>query len=92
MRYYFQLSDGQVLTFLVDRYGEFVLLKPSFSGHNLILWLAAPALLVVGGVIAWGVVGRNRRRTEVAPLSADEEAELGRLRAEAATVPETPGR
>ncbi len=74
-------SDAQVMTFLVDRYGEFVLLKPSFSGHNLLLWLAAPAVLVAGGLIAWGVVGRNRRRPEPAPLSAEEEAELARLRA-----------
>ena len=74
-------SDAQVLGFLVERYGEFVLLKPSFSGHNLLLWLAAPAVLVAGGLIAWGVVGRNRRRPEVAPLSAEEEAELARLRA-----------
>ena len=74
-------SDAQVMTFLVDRYGEFVLLKPSFSGHNLLLWLAAPAVLIAGGLIAWGVVGRNRRRQEPAPLSAEEEAELARLRA-----------
>ncbi len=85
-------SDAQVLDFLVERYGEFVLLKPSFSGHNLLLWLAAPAVLVTGGLIAWGVVGRNRRRPEPAPLSAEEEAELARLRAGAAVTPETPGR
>ncbi len=81
-------SDAQVLSFLVDRYGEFVLLKPSFSGHTLLLWLAAPAVLVAGGLIAWGVVGRNRRRIEAAPLSAEEEAELARLRSGAATSPE----
>ncbi len=84
-------SDEEVLSFLVDRYGEFVLLKPSFSGHTLLLWLAAPAVLIAGGLIAWGVVGRNRRRPEAAPLSAEEEAELARLRGEA-PAPETPAR
>jgi cytochrome c-type biogenesis protein CcmH len=73
-------SDDEVTAFLVDRYGEFVLLKPSFSGHTLLLWLAAPAVLVAGGLIAWGVVGRNRRRIEAVPLTAEEEAELARLR------------
>lgn len=85
-------SNEQVLSFLVDRYGEFVLLKPSFSGHTLLLWLAAPAVLIAGGLIAWGVVGRNRRRPEAAPLSAEEEAELARLRGGAAGAPETPSR
>ncbi len=84
-------SNEEVLSFLVDRYGEFVLLKPSFSGHTLLLWLAAPAVLIAGGLIAWGVVGRNRRRPEAAPLSAEEEAELARLRGEA-SAPETPAR
>jgi len=73
-------SDPQVIAYLVDRYGEFVLLKPSFTGHTLLLWLAAPAVLITGGLIAWGVVGRNRRRPEVAPLTAEEEAVLDRLR------------
>ena len=33
-------SDAQVLEFLTSRYGEFVLLKPSLSWHNALLWLA----------------------------------------------------
>src|SRR4051795_13590027 len=37
-------SDQQVRDFLVQRYGEFVLLKPTFSAHNLLLWLT-PALV-----------------------------------------------
>ena len=41
-------SDQQVIDFLVARYGEFVLLKPRFSWHTALLWLAPPALLLVG--------------------------------------------
>src|SRR5262249_61134062 len=41
-------SDSQVVDFLVSRYGEFVLLKPRFSGHTLVLW-AAPIVLLLGG-------------------------------------------
>ena len=40
-------TDQQVLDFLVSRYGEYVLLRPTFSGKNMILWLL-PLLLVVG--------------------------------------------
>src|SRR4249919_1008157 len=31
-------SNQQVLNFLVSRYGEFVLLKPPFEKHALVLW------------------------------------------------------
>ena len=33
-------SDQQVINFLVARYGEFVLLRPRFSWHTALLWLA----------------------------------------------------
>src|SRR5229473_7766343 len=32
-------SDSQVIDFLVARYGEFVLLKPRFAWHNVVLWI-----------------------------------------------------
>ncbi|MBT8409419.1 MAG: cytochrome c-type biogenesis protein CcmH, partial [Alphaproteobacteria bacterium] len=40
-------SDEQVIDFLVDRYGEFVLLTPRADGSNLILWIAGPAMFVL---------------------------------------------
>lgn len=46
-------SNEQVVDFIVDRYGEFVLLKPRFSALNLLLWLAGPLLLLLGGVIGF---------------------------------------
>jgi cytochrome c-type biogenesis protein CcmH len=45
-------SDAEVLTFMSDRYGEYVLLKPTFSPHNWVLWLAPVLLLGIGGVVA----------------------------------------
>src|SRR4051812_22226240 len=43
-------SDGQVIDFLVARYGEFVLLKPRFSLHTALLWLWPGAGMLIGGV------------------------------------------
>src|SRR4051794_26504591 len=43
-------SDGQVIDFLVARYGEVVLLKPRFSLHTPLLWLRPPAPLPLGRV------------------------------------------
>jgi len=77
-------SDAAVIDFLVARYGEFVLLEPRFGLHTLILWLAAPVLLVAGGLLAWRVVAR-RSRAAPAPLTEEEE------RAIAAVVDETKG-
>jgi len=52
-------SDQQVLNFLVDRYGEFVLLKPRLSWHTALLWLAPFTVVLLG---AWGLIALLRRR------------------------------
>ena len=43
-------TDQQVRDFLVQRYGEFVLLKPTFSAHTILLWLTPVLVLVLGGI------------------------------------------
>jgi cytochrome c-type biogenesis protein CcmH len=77
-------SDSQVIDFLVARYGEFVLLKPRFSLHTLLLWLLPPLALIGGGVALWLY---SRRRTDAGAetdpallhLTEEEEASLERL-------------
>ena len=71
-------SDDQIRGFLVARYGEFVLLKPSLSLGNSLLWLAPFAVVLAGlGFIAW------RARHTPAPaadeLSPEEQARLREL-------------
>jgi cytochrome c-type biogenesis protein CcmH len=63
-------SDKQVIDFLVDRYGEFVLLKPRFTWHNALLWVLPPGLLAIGAVTLF-ILGRRRRAPELQP-SLDE--------------------
>lgn len=71
-------TDQQVLDFMVQRYGEFVLLRPRFSWRNALLW-GTPILALALGVLAL-VLGLKRRRTAATPaLSAEEEARLARL-------------
>jgi cytochrome c-type biogenesis protein CcmH len=71
-------SDAEVKSFLVDRYGEYVLLKPRFTWHTALLWGAPPVLLVIGGGLALGLF---RRRKTAAPLALtrDEEARIAAL-------------
>ncbi|MCA1334670.1 cytochrome c-type biogenesis protein [Pseudooceanicola marinus] len=72
-------SDEEVVDFIVARYGEYVLLQPRAGGSNLVLWLAGPAMLLLGGGIGLGYIrrrGRARAAGEADTLSAEEEARL----------------
>jgi cytochrome c-type biogenesis protein CcmH len=71
-------SDGQVMDFLVARYGEFVLLKPRLSWHTALLWLA-PFAIVLIGAIGFLVGGRRARAPAAERLSAEEEARVAAL-------------
>lgn len=71
-------SNDQVREFLVDRYGEFVLLKPVFSIANAALWLAGPLIFLLG-LIASILYLRGQRSVVAEGLSAEEQAELDRL-------------
>ncbi len=70
-------SDTEVVDFVVDRYGEYVLLQPRATGSTLALWLAGPAMLLLGVGVALAYVRRRSRATqEDARLSEDEAARL----------------
>lgn len=68
-------SDGQVIDYVVSRYGEFVLLKPRFEWRNALLWGAPVLLLLVGGAFMLSAA-RRPKAVEVAGLSAEEKAKL----------------
>lgn len=72
-------TDAQAMAFIVDRYGEFVLLNPPATGINLLLWLAGPLMLLGGGAIAVAMVRRRSTAGEVPPLSAQDQARLADL-------------
>ena len=72
-------SDRQVISFLVARYGEFVLLRPQFAWHTAALWGLPPAALLIGIVVIVFVVRRRAPAVETANLSAAEEARLTEL-------------
>lgn len=70
-------SDEEAVQYMVDRFGEYVLLTPRATGSNLILWVAGPALLLIGLGIA--VTSIRRRRPATEGLSAEEESRLRQL-------------
>ena len=72
-------TDKQVLSYIVSRYGEFVLLKPPFSVRTLLLW-GAPVLLILAGGVSLTVFVRKRAgKPTGSKLTADEQARLVEL-------------
>lgn len=61
-------SDGEIVDFFVERYGEFVLMNPRTTGSNWLLWAAGPAMFLAAIGIGLGYL-RNRSR---APAMAEE--------------------
>nr|WP_074221474.1 cytochrome c-type biogenesis protein [Rhodovulum sp. ES.010] len=71
-------TNDEVKAYLVDRYGEYVLLKPMMTGTNVVLYAAGPAMLLLG--LGVGLVyirsRRGRDAASSAALSAEEETRL----------------
>jgi cytochrome c-type biogenesis protein CcmH len=72
-------SDAQVRDYVVQRYGEFVLLKPVFALHTAILWLTPVLVLILGVVGLYGVLRRRRDRPATAALDPAEQDALAAL-------------
>jgi cytochrome c-type biogenesis protein CcmH len=73
-------SDAAVIRYVVDRYGEFVLLRPTIGAHTLLLWLAPLAiLLIAAGTIAWRLKQGASANPQPAALSPEEQARLDAL-------------
>ena len=68
-------SDEEVVDYLVARFGEFILLRPTAGGANLVLWLAAPAMFLLALGIGIHAI-RAREGTGPTRLSDAEEAAL----------------
>jgi cytochrome c-type biogenesis protein CcmH len=76
-------SDGEIIDYMVARYGDFVLYRPPLKATTVLLW-GGPALLgLVGIFVLWRVLRARRAREEDRPLTDEERREAGRLLAEA---------
>ncbi|MCE7903813.1 MAG: cytochrome c-type biogenesis protein CcmH [Gammaproteobacteria bacterium PRO9] len=61
-------TEDEVKTFLLNRYGDFVLYRPRFTLETALLWLAPGLLLVIGGLALFGIV----RRRAALPVPPDD--------------------
>ena len=72
-------SDTEAVSFIVDRFGEYVLLNPTTGGANLILWLAGPGLLIAGAGLAIAYTRRRAQGGSAEALTPEEQARLREL-------------
>ena len=64
-------SDEQIVAFMTERYGDFVLYRPPLSSRTALLW-AAPAVLLLIGAIALGRIIRRRGLAADIPVQGEE--------------------
>ena len=72
-------ADADVIRYLTDRYGDYVLLKPPMKATTIALW-AAPAVLLLLALLAARPLLRRRPAEVEAPPAPLSEAEQARLR------------
>jgi cytochrome c-type biogenesis protein CcmH len=72
-------SDAEAVGFIVDRYGEYVLLRPQTNGSALVVWLAGPVTLLLGAGIALHMLRRRARAAGPEALSDVEEQRLAEI-------------
>lgn len=82
-------SNEEVKQFMVDRYGDYVLLKPPFKAKTYVLWFGPFVLLAVALFVGWRYYRRpsaaaapgagDAEAPAAAPLSAEEKRRLDKL-------------
>ena len=73
-------TDAAATQYIVDRYGEFVLLNPVIAPHTILLWIAAPVVLLLGAIAVWLGARRRRGATDPAALTPEEQRALDELK------------
>jgi cytochrome c-type biogenesis protein CcmH len=74
-------SRDQIVGYFVERYGDYVLLKPPFHLRGLLLWLGPPLLLAIVGAVAWFIIRRRAAAPAAPPPSPLAPADLARIQA-----------
>ncbi len=72
-------SDQQIIDYMVERYGDFVLYRPPLKATTLVLWMGPPLLFVIGLWLLLLYLRQRRSRIEVRPLSTADRARAAAL-------------
>ena len=70
-------SEQQILDFMVERYGDFVLYRPALKATTVLLWVGPFALLLIAAyTLTRAIRGRQRHAAPLAPADADRARRL----------------
>ncbi len=72
-------TDEEIIAFMTDRYGDFVLYRPPLKATTVLLWAGPFLLLAIGALIGWRVIRLRARTAATAPLSAVDRERAERL-------------
>lgn len=72
-------SDGEIMDFMVSRYGDFVRYRPPLKGTTLLLWFGPAALLLLGLFVLIRYLRRRNATISDAPLDPEEQRQADAL-------------
>jgi cytochrome c-type biogenesis protein CcmH len=72
-------SDAEIIAFMTERYGDFVLYRPPLKATTVLLWVGPFLLLALGILIGWRVVRARTRAARPEPMSAADRERAERL-------------
>jgi cytochrome c-type biogenesis protein CcmH len=76
------MNDEEIIDFLVERYGDFVLYRPPLKATTTLLWVGPFVLLTVGATVLVITLRRRARRVVDAPVTDEEHRRVEQLLAE----------
>ncbi|WP_206483406.1 cytochrome c-type biogenesis protein [Thalassotalea sp. G2M2-11] len=72
-------SDGEIVDFMVKRYGEFVLYRPKVSGLTYVLWFGPAILLLIGAFVVVMILRKKPAKKIEKSLSDDQQDKLAQI-------------
>lgn len=82
-------DEREVIDYMTQRYGDFVLYRPPFKATTLLLWAGPLLLLLIGGGLFWRTLRHSQAAPPAAPMSADDTQRAEQLLAVQSTTAET---
>ncbi|OGA12774.1 MAG: hypothetical protein A3H33_09365 [Betaproteobacteria bacterium RIFCSPLOWO2_02_FULL_65_20] len=72
------MSNDQIVDYMVQRYGDFVLYRPPVKATTIALWFGPAAILLLGLVVLFRYLARRRREQPADVPLTDAESERAR--------------
>lgn len=72
-------SDSEIVNYMVERYGDFVLYRPLVSSLTYVLWYGPIGLLIMGGLVMFFVLRKKPREQNEANLTAEQAQKLQQI-------------